>query len=78
MFDPWRGEWLPTPVLLPGEFRGQRSLVSYSPWGGKESDTTERLTLSLFTFTRITGCVTLMKFLNLSMPQFPHLNKGEQ
>ena len=33
----------PTPVLLPGESHGQRSLVGYSPWGCKESDTTERL-----------------------------------
>ena len=38
---PWRREWQPTLVFLPGEFRGQRSLVSFSPWGGKESDTTE-------------------------------------
>ena len=38
-------EWLPTPVFLPGESHGQRSLVGYSPWGPKESDTTERLTL---------------------------------
>ena len=38
-------EWLPTPVFLPGEFHGQRSLVGYSPWGCKESDTTEQLTL---------------------------------
>ena len=30
---PWRREWLPTPVFLPGEFHGQRSLVGYSPWG---------------------------------------------
>ena len=30
---PWRREWLPTPVLLPGEFHGQRSLAGYSPWG---------------------------------------------
>ena len=30
---PWRREWLPTPVVLPGEFYGQRSLVRYSPWG---------------------------------------------
>ena len=44
---PWRSEWLPTPVLLPGGFRGQWSLVDYTPWGHKESDTTERLTLSL-------------------------------
>ena len=30
---PWRREWLPTPVFLPGKFHGQRSLPSYSPWG---------------------------------------------
>ena len=33
----------PTPVLVPGESQGQRSLVGYSPWGREESDTTERL-----------------------------------
>ena len=38
---PWRRAWLPTPVFLPGESHGQRSLAGYSPWGGKESDTTE-------------------------------------
>ena len=38
---PWRRAWQPTPVLLPGESYGQRSLVGYSPWGCKESDTTE-------------------------------------
>ena len=36
--------WHPTPVLLPGKSHGPRSLISYSPWGRKESDTTERLT----------------------------------
>ena len=40
---PWRKEWQPTPVFLPGEFHGQRSLAGYSPWGRKESDMTERL-----------------------------------
>ena len=40
---PWRRQWQPTPVLLPGKFHGWRSLVGYSPWGRKESDTTERL-----------------------------------
>ena len=40
---PWRRKWQPTPVFLPGKFRGQRSLVGYSPWGCKESDTTEQL-----------------------------------
>ena len=38
---PWRRAWQLTPVLLTGESPGQRSLVGYSPWGCKESDTTE-------------------------------------
>ena len=37
------GGWQPTPVLLPGESHGGRSLVGYSPWGCKESDMTEQL-----------------------------------
>ena len=46
-FDPWfrkmswRREEQPTPVFLPGESHGRRSLASCSPWGHKESDTTE-------------------------------------
>ena len=40
---PWRRKWQPTPVFLPGESHGQRSLVGGSPWGHKESDTSERL-----------------------------------
>ena len=39
--DPWRREWLPTPVFLPGEIYGQGSLEVCSPWGCKELDTTE-------------------------------------
>ena len=38
---PWRRKWQPTPVFFPGELRGQRSLVGYSPRGQKELDTTE-------------------------------------
>ena len=38
---PWRRKWQPTPVFLPGECHGQRSLAGYSPQGRKESDTTE-------------------------------------
>ena len=37
----WRKEWQPTPVFLPGKSHGQRNLEGYSPWGHKESDTTE-------------------------------------
>ena len=33
---PWKREWHPTPVFLPGKSHGQRSLVGYSPWGRKE------------------------------------------
>ena len=33
--DPWKRKWLPTPVPLPGESHGQRSLVGCSPWGHK-------------------------------------------
>ena len=45
-FDPWFGKipWCrksqPTSLFLPGIFHGQRSLAGYSPWGHKESDTT--------------------------------------
>ena len=54
-FNPWVGKipWgrkrQPTPVFLPGEFYGQRNLVGYSPGGRKELDSTEWLSLSLFT-----------------------------
>ena len=47
MFDPWVGKipwgraWQLTPVFLPGESHGQRSLAGYSPWGCKESDMTD-------------------------------------
>ena len=48
-FDPWvrkilwRRKWHPIPVLLPGKSHVQRSVAGYSPWGRKESDTTEWL-----------------------------------
>ena len=37
----WRRQWQPTPVLLPGESHGWRSLVGRGPWGRRELDTTE-------------------------------------
>ena len=39
---PWRRKWQPVPAFFPGKCHGQRSLASCSPWGHKESDTTER------------------------------------
>ena len=56
-FDPWvrkilwRREWLHIPVFLPGEFHGERNLVGYCPWGHKELDMTERLSLSLLSLS---------------------------
>ena len=38
---PWKRKWQLAPVFLPGESHGQRSLAGYSPWGCRESDTTE-------------------------------------
>ena len=46
---PWKRAWQPTPVFLPGEFHGQRSLVGYSPWACKELDTIDWL--NIFTFS---------------------------
>ena len=48
--DPLEKEQLSTPVFWPGEFHGL-----YSPWGHKESDTTEQISLSLFTYISILG-----------------------
>ena len=42
-FMHWRRKWQPTPVLLPGESQGWRSVVGCHPWGRYESDITERL-----------------------------------
>ena len=59
--------------ILAWRIHGQRSLVGYSPWGHKESDTTERLTLSLFNKRYvITSFMTLLCFLNF-LRQFPSL-----
>ena len=61
---PWRRKWQPTAVLLPWEFHGWRSLVGYSWWGRKESDTTERLN-----FTRVWHecyCAVVWAFLGIT------------
>ena len=47
---PWQSKWHPTPVLLPGQPHGRRSLVSYRPWSCKELNTTEQLHFH-FSFT---------------------------
>ena len=63
--------WQPTPVFLPGESHGRRSLVGYNPRGRKESDTTERLH-----FTNIILCmwiyIQLSQLHLLKRLSFPH------
>ena len=56
---PWRRKWLPTSVFLPGEFHGQRKLVSYSPWGHKELDMPEQLALHFPALSASSSVVSL-------------------
>ena len=68
-FDPWVGKipcsrkWQLTPVFLPGEFNGQRSLAGYFPWGCRELDTTGRLSthVCVCTHTHTHTCKVLCK-----------------
>ena len=52
---PWRRAWQPTPIFSPGKFHGQRSLAGYNPWGHKELDMTDLLSMH----TRTQGCTFL-------------------
>ena len=61
---PWRREWLSTPVFWPGEFYGL-----YSPWGHKELDTTEQLSLSL----KVIFYAVLLKLLKSKGLQLRHI-----
>ena len=55
--EPWRRKWQSTPVFLPRKFHGERSLMGYSPWGCKESDTIGRA--HTHTFTQVINTVVL-------------------
>ena len=63
----------PTPVFLPGESHGQKSLVGYSPWGRKESDTTERLhsltDLGSSSFSVLSFCLFIL-FIGFSRQEY--------
>ena len=70
---PWRGKWKPTPVFLPGESHGQRSLRGYCPWGCKESDIAEWLTLTYFACLcvdakLVQSCLTLCNLMDCRPP----------
>ena len=57
---PWRRDWLPTPLFLPGKSHGQRTLAGYSPCSCKESYMTEWLTLSQWVKTFIRHVVVVL------------------
>ena len=58
---PWRRKWQPTPVLLLGEFHGQRSLAGYRPGAAKSQDwVTNTFTFNFFMYFS----------LNWSIPEF--------
>ena len=71
---PWRRKWQLTAVFLPGESHGQRSLGrgGHSPWGCKESDTTQQLNNSKAEVLGFCACVSLCAW--LSMPLTPESN----
>ena len=56
---PRRRKWQPTPVPLPGKSHGWRSLVGYSPWSRKESDTSGRL--HFLSFFPCSNCRSLIR-----------------
>ena len=68
MYGCERGQWQPTPVLLPGKSHGWRSLAGCSAWGHQESDTTEQLHFH-FHFQEI--CIFLLNvFKNFKVDSF--------
>ena len=70
----WRRKWQPTPVFLPRESQGRRSLVGYSPWGCKESDTTERA--SQLHVKLMTNLDSILKSRDITLPTKVHLVKA--
>ena len=77
-YDPWvrkitqRRERQPTPVFLSGDFHGQKSLVGYSPWGSRETNTTELLTHT-HTYTHTHTHMLSILLLELSAFTFGHV-----
>ena len=63
---------LPTSLFLSGKSHGQRSLVGFSPWGHEESDTAERLTLSLSSSFTALETWGLLKLEGFSGPPSAH------
>ena len=65
---PWRRAWTATPVFLPRESHGQRSLVGYSPYSCKELNTTQAIYTHTHTHTHIYMCIY-----NMYIHMFTHI-----
>ena len=61
----WRRKWQPTPVFLPGDPHGQRTLAGHGPWGRRESDTTE-VTEHAYTYNSLSHCCCLCMLISIS------------
>ena len=73
----WRRKWQPTPIFLPGKSHGWRSLVGSSPWGCKESDTTEQLHFhSLLRRKVMTNLHSILKSRDITLPTNVRLVKA--
>ena len=59
---PWSRKQKPTPVFLPGKLHGQRNLEGCSPWGRKESDTTEQLSMNASILFQVLSPFELLQF----------------
>ena len=76
--DPWSRKRQPTPVFLPGKVHGQRNLAGCSPWGHKESDTTEATERTHTGVNRVDLFVAKGNFLCDFSPLFIFFFSGEK
>ena len=69
-FIHWRRKWQPTPLFLPGESQGRRSLVGYSPWGPKRvgHDWLTSLSLSFFIYLDFSVSSLFVHLCSISLP----------
>ena len=72
---PWRKKWQPTPALLSGKSLGQRSLLGYSPWGCKESETAEHARTYTITYTTSVLTEKVIHFKLISYFTFPFFER---
>ena len=71
---PWRRDWQATPVFLPGESHGHRSLAGYCPWGHKELDMQERVTISFHFFCTCVLFSFIKKVVHHALITYFHMN----